>query len=157
MHKRTESLEVYDYLLRGKEHLRRETRSENIKSRQMFGKAIELDPNFASAYVGLGRAYRVQVGFGWTEFPTQVLQQAKDLALKVLSLEESNADAYALVGTVYTYLEGYNLATKNLNRAIALNPHDASSLSYRGRVMLWSGRVDDAIHSLETAFGNWFE
>ena len=44
MHKKTASLEAYDYLLRGMEYLRRRTRSENRKARQMFEKAIEIDP-----------------------------------------------------------------------------------------------------------------
>jgi adenylate cyclase len=152
MQKMTESLEAYDYMLRGMEYLRRRTRLENGKARHMFEKAIDLDPGFASAYVGLGQTYQVQVSFGWSEFPIQALQQAKDLALKALSLEKSNADAYSLLGLVYTFEEQYDLAINKLNRAIELNPNDASSLAFRGQVLLWSGRVDDAIHSLETAY-----
>jgi len=151
MHKKTESLEAYDYLLRGMEYHRRRTRSENRKARHMFEKAIDIDPGFASAYVGLGRTYQVQVSFGWTEFPIQALQQAKDLALKALSLDVSDADAYALLGFVYTFSERYDLAINQLNRAIELNPNDASSLRSRGQLMLWLGRIDDTIQSLETA------
>ena len=152
MREKTENLEAYDYLLRGMEYHRRRTRSDNRKARQMFEKAIELDPDFSSAYVGLGKTYRVQADYGWTEFPTQALQQAKDLALKALSMEESNADAYTLLGNVYTYFGQYDLAINQLNRAIELNPNNASSYNTRGEVMLWAGRVDDAIRSLETAY-----
>ena len=152
MHKKTESLEAYDLFLRGIEHLRHLTRSDNRKAREMFEKAIELDPDFASAYVGLGRTYLNQVSYGWTEFPTQALQQAKELAGRALGMEDSNADAYALLGFVYIYLEQYDLAVNQLNRAIELNPNDASALRNRGQVMLWSGKVDDAIHSLENTF-----
>jgi len=152
MQKKTENLEAYDYMLRGMEYLRRRTRLENGKARHMFEKAIDLDPGFASAYVGLGQTYQVQVSFGWTEFPVQVLQQAKDLALKALSLEESNAGANTLLGLIYTFEGQYDLAINKLNRAIELNPNDARSLAFRGQVLLWSGRVDAAIHSLETAF-----
>ena len=95
MQKKTENLEAYDYMLRWMEYLRRRTRLENRKARHMFEKAIDLDPGFASAYVGLGQTYQVQVSFGWTEFPIQVLQRAEDLALKALSFEEFNAGAYS--------------------------------------------------------------
>ena len=152
MQKKTENLEAYDYWLRGMEYSRRRTRLENGKARQMFERAIELDPGFASAYIGLGRTYQLQVSFGWTEFPVQVLQRAEDLALKALSLEESNSGAYALLGLIYTFGEQYDFAISKLNRAIELNPNDARSLAFRGQVLLWSGRVDDAIHSLETAY-----
>jgi hypothetical protein len=59
------------------------------------GKAVNIER--------IGQTYQVQVSFGWTEFPNQVLQQAKDLALKSLSLEESNAGAYTLLGLIYTF------------------------------------------------------
>ncbi len=152
MDKKTENLEAYDYWLRGMEYLRPKKCSDFRKARQMFEKAIELDPDYASAYVGLGQLYDGQVSYGCTEFPTQALQRSEDLALKALSIDESNADAYALLGFVYTYFERYDRAIKNLNLAIQLNPNDASSLKVRGQALIWSGRVDDAIHSLETAF-----
>jgi adenylate cyclase len=152
MQKKTENLQAYDYWLRGMEYLRRRTRLENRKARQMFEKAIDLDPGFASAYVGFGQTYQVQVSFGWTEFPIQVLQRAEDLALKALSFEEFNAGAYSLLGLIYTFEEDYDLAINKLNRAIELNPNDARSLAFRGQVLLWSGSVDAAIHSLETAY-----
>jgi adenylate cyclase len=152
MQKKTENLEAYDYWLRGMEYQHRRTRLENRKARQMFEKAIDLDPGFASAYVGLGQTYQVQVSFGWTEFPIQVLQRAEDLALKALSFEKSNASAYSLLGLIYTFGEQYDLAISKLNRAIELNPNDARSLAFRGQVLLWSGKVDAAINSLETAY-----
>jgi len=147
-----ETLVAHDYLWRGQEYFRHRTSSENRKARQMFEKAIELDPEFSLAYEALGRTYLEEASYGWTEFPSRSLQYAKDLAQKALSLDDSNADAYALLGFVHIYLERYDLAIDQLNRAIALNPNDASALKNRGQVMLWSGRVDDAIHSLETAY-----
>ena len=152
MDKKTENLEAYDYWLRGMEYLRPSKCSGFRKSRQMFEKAIELDPDYASAYVGLGRAYNGEASGGCTEFITQALQQSENLALKALSIDESNADAYALLGFIYAYFERYDRSIKNLNLAIQLNPNDASSLKNRGQALIWSGRVDDAIHSLETAF-----
>jgi len=91
------------------------------------------------------------VSFGWTEFPVQVLNRVEELALKGLSLDKSNSEAYALLGLVYTFREQYDLAINKLNRAIELNPNDAKSLSNRGQVLLWAGRTDEAILSLETA------
>jgi tetratricopeptide (TPR) repeat protein len=94
----------------------------------MFEEAIELDPDFASAYVGLGRTYQGQTSYGCTEFPSQTLKPAKDLALKALNLGESHSEAYALLGLVYTFWGRYDLAINQLNRAIELNPNDAFSL-----------------------------
>ncbi|MFQ5995728.1 MAG: adenylate/guanylate cyclase domain-containing protein [Acidiferrobacterales bacterium] len=147
--KPTSNLEAYDYWLQGREYLARTTRSTNMEARQMFQRAIELDPRYASAYVGLGWTYRRAVGHGWTEFPDQALQQAEDLAQKALSLEES-ASAYRLLGYVYLPRRQYDLARRVLDRAIELNPNDWESRAFWGSVMLYTGRPEEAIHAYET-------
>jgi adenylate cyclase len=149
--KPTSNLEAYDYVLRGWEYQSRYTPSANFEARQMFQRAIELDPRYASAYVGLGKTNRDAYLHGWTEFPGQALEQAHDLAQKALSLDESNAAAHALLGDVYSRWGQYDLAIRELEWAIELNPNDWKSYVDRGRVILWSSRPDEAIQSLETA------
>jgi adenylate cyclase len=149
--KPTNNLEAYDYVLRGWEYESRSTPSANFEARQMFQRAIELDPRYASAYVGLGKTHRNAYTSGWTEFPGQALEQAHDLAQKALSLDESNAAAHALLGEVYIHWRQYDLAIRELEQAIELNPNDWKSYAAHGRVMLWSSRPDQAIRSLETA------
>ena len=150
MRKDTDNLEAYDYVLRGREYFSRTTRSANSQARQMFQKAIELDPLYASAYVGLGRTYLSKFRYGWSQFPVQSLQRAHDLAQKALSLEESAA-AHTLLGLIYRYRKQYDLATKELDRALQLNPNDAESHVVRGSIMNYLSRPDDAIEALETA------
>ena len=57
----TNNLEAYDFYLRGVESSWRafyETKKEaNVQARQMYEKAIELDPQYAGAYAGLGWTY----------------------------------------------------------------------------------------------------
>ena len=150
MLKDTENLEAYDYVLRGQEYRRERTRASSIKAEEMFTKAIELDPSYATAYVGLGLRHLNLVDYGWTEFPAQALQKAYDLAQKALSLDESHAGAHALLGNIYIYRGQHEHALRELRRAIQLNPNDALSLRYLGMIMLWSGRPDDAIEAYET-------
>jgi adenylate cyclase len=149
MRKDTANLEAYDYLQRGREYYRRITRSANRKARQLFENALELDPNYASAYVGLGWTYFQRVSYGWTEFADQSLQHALDLAHKALSLDESNASAHRLAGHVYTFRAQYNLAINEIQQAININPNDADSYRNIGWVLLWSGKIDEAIRNLE--------
>jgi adenylate cyclase len=151
MRKDTENLEAYDYVLRGLEYRRKRTRDGSIKAEEMFTQAIELDPSYTTAYVGLGLRYLNLVDYGWTEFPAQALQKAQDLAQKALSLDGSHAGAHALLGNIYIYRGQHELAISELRRAIELNPNDALSRRYLGTVMLWSGRIDDAIQPYEAA------
>ncbi len=150
LRKRTENLEAYDYLLRGWHHYDRSTRSANSQARQMFKKTIELDPRYAAAYVALGASYYQDASYGWTEFPDQALQRAYDLAQKALALEEANASAHRLLGALYVRWAQYDLAAGELRRAIELNPNDAESYGALGSAMLYSGRTEEAMQSMET-------
>ncbi len=143
------SFEAYDYLLRGWHYYDRRTRSANSQARQMFNKAIELDPRYAEAYVALGVNYFQAASYGWTEFPDQALHRAYDLAQKALALEEANGSAHRLLGDVYLRWAQYDLAASELRRAIELNPNDAISYGSLGSVMLYSGRTEEAIRSME--------
>ncbi len=151
MRKDTESLEAYDYLLRGWEYYSRSTRSANLKAREMFEKAIKRDPLYTTAYVGLGQTHLRAFGYGWTEFSHQAMQQAHDLAQKALSLDETNASAHALLGAVYRFRMQYDLAIEEYDRAIELNPNYADSHAERGAIMNYVGQTDKAVEALETA------
>ncbi|NNL86774.1 MAG: adenylate cyclase, partial [Myxococcales bacterium] len=67
--KPTDSLSAYDYFLRGRRHLRGLTRPANLAAREMFEKAIEIDPEFAAAYAGLGWTHNYDAAYGWHTEP----------------------------------------------------------------------------------------
>ena len=85
--KSTDNLEAYEFTLRGRALIARQSRSENFEARKLFRSAIELDPNYATAYAGLGWTYFEAVYWGWTGSPQKAVQQAHDLSQKALSLE----------------------------------------------------------------------
>jgi adenylate cyclase len=149
MRKDTENLEAYDYALRGEELLLRGGRSATIKAKEMFRKAVDLDANYASAYVGLGWAYYIEAVAGWTEFPMKAMEKAMSLGQQARDILETDADVHALLGSVNLRLENYDLAINQLNRAIELNPNHALSHLRLGTILLFVGRADEAIQLLE--------
>jgi adenylate cyclase len=151
MRKPTDNLEAYEYLLRGHDYLLQRTSSGAQKARQMFEKAIALDPQYAYAHVGLGDYYLDTVEYGWTEFSEQALERAFGFAQKALRLDQSNAAAHTLIGSVFAFRAQYDLSISALQKAIELNPNNAHSYHNLGWVLLWSGRHDEAITTLKTA------
>ena len=145
MKKSTGNLEAYDYYLQAYHHLYQRTLDSNIKARQLFQKAIKLDPDYAAAYVGLALTRERAVNFGYTEFPNIVLQEALDLAKKAVQLDDSNASAHAELGYVYMRFGEFELAESELQKAIDLNPNDYVSSRHMGAVQLYSGRPDRAL------------
>jgi adenylate cyclase len=151
MRKKPQDLEAYDYLLRGYAYYHKRTRAAYSVAREMFSKAIVLDPYYAAAYVGLGKLEYGKVAYGWTEFPSKARANAFKFGQKALELDESNAYAHALLSSLYTFQNKYDLAIKEAQRAIELNPNDSGSYNELGWAYLWSGRLDEAIAALEMA------
>jgi len=151
LRKKPQDLRAYDYLLRGYAYYYQRTRSTFAMANDMFSKAVELDPLYAAAYVGLGELEYGKVGYGWTEFPNKTLNKALRLGQKAIELDESNATAHSLLSSIYTFQNKYELAINEAERAIELNPNDSGSYNELGWALLWSGQVNQAINALEVS------
>jgi adenylate cyclase len=145
------NLEAYDLVLRGRDLHTRLNRTTHSQARTMFERAVALDPQYAPAYVGLGRIDLSAVALGWTADAQIALRRAEELARKAISLDEFNPAAHVLLGRTYARLEEYDRAVDALRRAIALNPSDPDSHAGLGDALLWSGEVEGAIKALEIA------
>lgn len=150
--KPTDNLDAYDLVLRGRARLLQATRSSNREARQFFEQAMQLDPKYAAAHAGLGLAYLDMVILGWTEFPENMVARAEQHARTALSHDPDNLDAHRVLSEVHAIQLQYDRALVAIDRALALNPSDAASHSQRGRILLWAGRLEEAIAALETAF-----
>ena len=139
------NLEAYDLVLRGRDLLSRETRSANAQARGLFERAIELDPNYAPAYVGLGLVNLRAVAQGWTQDPSETLERAESLARKAIGLDDLSPGAHALLGDALVQFGDYDRALDELKRAIDLNASDAESYSGLTGVLLWRGDIQGAI------------
>ena len=151
MAKPTASLEAYDYVLRARQALRHPVRATNVEARAHFRRAIELDPNYAAAYLGLSETLVSAVSMGWVEDPAQALERAEALALKALKLDSAEARAHVLLARIHLSFRRYDRAQAELQRAVAINPNDAEVLAGQGNILLWAGQTDTAIAALESA------
>jgi class 3 adenylate cyclase/TolB-like protein/Flp pilus assembly protein TadD len=145
-----DNLQAYDLVLRGRNLLSRVTRSNNAEARGMFERAIELDPNYAPAYIGLGYVNDRAVTEGWTDEPSETLERAESLARKAVGLDDLSPAAHALLGKVLVHFGDYDTALDELKRAIDLNGSDAEAYSGLLSVLLWRGDTSGAITAGET-------
>ena len=145
------SLEAYDLVLRGRDLYNRVNRTANSQARALFERAIELDPGYAPAYIGLGRVELNGVLQGWTGDPAGAIQRAQSLGQKAASLDASSAGAHALLGSTYLRYGDYDRALDEMRRAIKLNSSDPDAYAGLAAASLWSGDIDTAIKNFETA------
>ena len=148
--KQTNNLEAYDAFLRGVEYFSRFTKEANAQARQMYEKAIALDPQYAEAYAWLSYTYWREWVFRWSTDP-QTLERALKLVQQALALDDSLPIAHSLLGYVYTQRQQYDQALAEEERAIALDPNNADSYARRADVLNFAGRPEDARRSVEQA------
>src|SRR5713101_4510460 len=123
----TNNPEAYDDALRGLEYLLTPTKEGNLKARQMFEKAIELDPKYASAYADLGVIYFIDWVSQRSNDP-RTLDRALHLEQQAIALRDSLDEAHQVLAETYLYKKQYDEATAEAERAIALDPN--SSFAY---------------------------
>jgi adenylate cyclase len=152
--KTTDNLEAYDAFLRGQESLFRagtEAKKEaNEQARQMYERAIELDPRYAGAYVGLGLTYFHDWFYRWNSTP-QILARAGELAQQAVTLDESLPGPHAILGLMYVWQKQHNLAIKEAERAIALDPNLDVGYAWLGGILGFAGRPEEGIPMVERA------
>jgi len=147
--KPTESLDAYDYYLRGRAHAIRWTREGNSEALQMFYKAIELDPDFASAYGMAAYCYSQRKGFGWVANRKQEIAETAELARRAAALGRDDAVALGAGGWALALVVGdLDDAAAFIDRALELNPNLAVTWQFSGWVRVWLGEPKVAIEHL---------
>jgi adenylate cyclase len=142
--KYTDNMEAYDALLQGLEYKNHYTKEANLKARQMFERAIDLDPEFALAYALLGLTHAQEWSLGWSQDP-QSLEQAFELAQRAIALYDSLPLGHYVLGEVYLWRKQHEQAIAELEKAIALSPNDADGIAGLGDILNWAGRPEEAI------------
>ena len=113
-------------------------------ARQYFQQAIDLDPNYALAQIGLGRSYVWMSHLGVFP-PREVWPKAKAAAEQALRLDNSLAEAHtAMAETLYYYDLDFEAAEKELQRALDLDPNSALTRSFYASFLKDMGRFDEA-------------
>lgn len=151
-HKPTGSLDAYDYYLRGVAELHHGTQEAVGPALSFFHRAIEFDPEFASAYALAAWCHCWRKINGWmTDRPREVAEGIR-LARRAIELDKGDAVALTRSGHAIAYLahdiEG---GIALLDKAQVLNPNLAAAIFLGGFLRLWRGETDVAIEHLARA------
>jgi len=148
----TGSVEAYQLYVRGRTFQDMLNGEDWEKAISFFQMAISKDPSYASAYAGMADAYGLLAFFGF-EPANETLRKAEDAANKALRLDDSVAEAHASLGLASFFNWKWQVAERELRRAIELNPSFAKGHQYYGWYLSSQGRLDDAVAEHKTALG----
>ncbi len=150
--KPTESLDAYDYYLRGMAKLHNGTREAIEQALPLFYKAIELDPEFASAYGMAAWCHFWRKLNGWMTDRTQEIAEGTRLARLAVELGRDDAVALTRGGHALAHLAGdVDGGIALLDRARLLNPNLAPAWFLGGTLRALRGETDAAIEHLTHA------
>jgi len=143
-------LAAWEYAVRGYAYIYEGTPETNDKAREMFRRAIDLDPHYARAHTGLAYTYVKDYRY----FGIQTEERLKlsfESARRAVALDESDSEARTMLARAYLMSEQFDEAIRESRRGVELNPHHAFSNNVRGAVLAHAGQFSEAIPWIERA------
>lgn len=147
--KQRANLEAYEFYLKGRSYMRKESRKSTEFAVEMFSSAIRIDPNYAPAYAGLADV-SCSLYFYWDRSDAN-LQRADEASRKALDLAPDLAEAHASRAYSLSLKELFAEAEVEFLEAIRLDPRLFEAHYSRARACWAAGSLEKAASSFEKA------
>jgi len=147
-----ENMAAYDCWLRGKDCLHRHKPAGVAQARELFQRALAIDPTYARAHAGLALAYyndwNCHHWDRWAECQTKAYEHA----WKAVELDDFDHITHSILAQVHLYRREFELSEKHLDRTFAINPNDADCLARMGQARTQLGDAAAGIQLAEAAY-----
>ncbi|MGI9199637.1 MAG: tetratricopeptide repeat protein [Woeseiaceae bacterium] len=141
--------EAYDLVLQARYLHRQSTPEALTKAIELFNRAVEVDPEYASAWAGLALEYMSQADQALLPFEESYVL-AREAANRALSLDPENVAAHRGLGWIARNYDGdYATAARHYERALAMEPSNIDSVSTAAFMAMSLGRIDQAVELAE--------
>lgn len=147
----TKSVEAYIKVMQSLDHFNAFTPDDNILSRQKAKEALDMDPDYSSAAEMLAWTLLMDGAFGTSKTPEKSIEQAFEIAHKVLDRGDSDAGAHFLIGYAYSLQGQFDKAISELETARELFPNNADINAGLGMILNTAGKPEKAINVLKNA------
>ena len=139
--------EAYDLVKKANKLGLDSTFKSHLEARKIYQRALAHDPNYASAYVGIGWTWFDEWRFGWSD-DRAVLDKALNFSQRALDLDPYLPEASLLKGYTYLLMEEHDKAEAVISRLHGIAPNNADVLSFYGYLLAFSGRAEEAVAPL---------
>jgi len=137
----TQNAEAYQLYLQGRYNWNKRTDQTTKKAIEYFQQAIEKEPNYALAYVGLAESYVLSDEPDNVRFP-----KVKTAALKAIELDPTLGEPHAAMGSYFdTFEHDRAAAEKEFQKAIELSPNYATAYHWWAETAVSWGRIDEGL------------
>jgi adenylate cyclase len=147
----TDNLDAWRYFNKGGGIFLKFTKEAFVKSRELFKKALEIDPNYAAALTSLAWTHFMDARFGYTDSREESFKRAVELANQSEALDDKQPMVHSLLQFIYLIQKQYDKAIEEGRKAVALDPNNAQSYAIHGETLFCSGFFEESVPICEKA------
>jgi adenylate cyclase len=147
----TNSVEAWELAMRAAPLVDSHVRDNVTVARQLLNRALELDENYANAWVQMGWLYWEESVWNWCDEPDVAMQKALDSAQNALSIDPNFPMAYSLLANIHMVLGDTALSITMAEKAVELAPNNSLAQALLGNVLMDSGRIKESIQKMQKA------
>jgi adenylate cyclase len=149
--KGTNNLQAYLKVLEGDGYRNQNNKEANAVAKRLYHEAVDLDPDYPMAYVGLARAISLDVLFGVSKSPEETLSNSVKWAQKAVELDNSLAEAQAALSSQFVFTRQHDKAIEAGEHAVMLDPNSAMAAYTLAMCLNYSYRSEEALPLLQQA------
>jgi serine/threonine protein kinase/tetratricopeptide (TPR) repeat protein len=149
-HGGTSDPEAYQLYLKGRYYWDKRTPDTLNKARDYFRQAIDKDPNYALAYLGLAEYYDAVGDYVPVSY-SETVPEAKSNAKKALAIDDTLAEAHAVLGIASDSDWDWATAEHEFERALELNSSNSRTHVLYGFHLEWLGKREQALTHYQRA------
>jgi serine/threonine protein kinase/Tfp pilus assembly protein PilF len=145
----TANVEAYEFYLRGRQYFHQHRRKSHEFARQMFERAIELDPGYALAHAGIADCCSFL--YQYFHATPANLARAESASRRAVELAPDLAEAHASRGLALSLSSGFDEAEKEFQIAMRLDPKSFEAAYFYARACMAQGKAEEATKWFERA------
>jgi TolB-like protein/class 3 adenylate cyclase/Tfp pilus assembly protein PilF len=143
---------IYDLLLQGKHFMQSATRADTLHARELFDRALKIEPKNARVHVALARSYRTEAISGWSGDAKAAARKAYDFAQKAVGFDDTDSEAHLLLAWGHLRCNGsFDLASNQVESAIRINPNDCHNYCFKSWLLICVGDQESSIAAAKEA------
>jgi TolB-like protein/Tfp pilus assembly protein PilF len=146
----TDDPEAYQLYLKGRYYWDKRTPESLAKSKDYFQQAIDKDPNYVLAYVGMAEYYYVLSDYTYTPMQESI-PKLKAAITKALAIDDGQPEAHALLAGAYDSELDWAAAAREYERALQLDPNNSRTHVLYGLHFVTLGNIDEAMSHFQRA------
>jgi TolB-like protein/Flp pilus assembly protein TadD len=145
----TTDVQAYDYYLKGRQYFHRFRRKSFDFARQLFARAIVIDPKYALAYAGVADCCSFL--YLWWDASDDNKKEAEVASRKAVELDPELAEAHVARGLALQMNKKYEEAHNEFETAVRLNPKLFDAWYFYARLRYQRGELAEAAQLYEKA------